>query len=140
MAGERKPRMNRSLLLAAPVAAAAFAMAGPARADSRYDQCMERATTNAAFTACGAQMLVRSEAELNRAWKQAAARLEPGARRALLAEQRLWIAFKDKSCAYWSSGAYGREGQAVHFYSCRAGIIGERVAYLRKVGADGQPG
>lgn len=106
-------------------------------ADDGYDVCMETAVTNPAFVACGTELLDRREAELNRVWKVAAADLDRPTRAALLAEQRVWIAYKDKSCNYWRTGTFGREGQSVHFYTCRAGVIDARIAYLETIGDTG---
>ena len=103
-------------------------------ADPGYDRCMQRAVTNPDFAACGTALVARREAELNRIWKVSYARLDAPTKAALLAEQRLWIAFKDKSCRYWTTGSYGREGQTVHFYSCRAKVIDQRIAYLADIG------
>lgn len=103
-------------------------------ADDDYDRCMAAARTNPDFATCGTALVARSEAKLNRVWKAAYAPLDAATKAALLAEQRLWIAFKDKSCAYWRTGAYGREGQVVHSYTCRAELIEERIAYLADIG------
>ena len=48
---------------------------------------------------------------------------------ALLSEQRLWIAYKDKSCAWWLDGR-GREGQVIHYPLCRATVVEDRIALL----------
>jgi len=103
-------------------------------ADDGYHRCMKKAVTNPDFAACGTALVLRRDAELNRVWKAAYARLDAPTRQALLAEQRLWIAFKDKSCGYWKTGSYGREGQTVHFYTCRAAAIDQRIAYLADIG------
>ncbi len=108
-----------------------------ALADEGYAKCMRTAVTNPNFSTCGSQMLARRDAELNRAWKSAAADLDAPTRAALLDEQRLWLAFRDKSCRYWMTGAFGREGQSVHFYTCRAAVIDARIAYLKEVGDSG---
>lgn len=104
--------------------------------DDRYDACMEKAVTNQDFSKCGAELLARRDAELNRVWKLAIADLDAPTKQSLLDEQRLWNAFKEKSCIYWASGAYGREGQTVHFYVCRAGVIDARIAYLNEIGQE----
>jgi uncharacterized protein YecT (DUF1311 family) len=110
------------------------AAAAPAPADPGYDRCMQRAVTNPDFAACGTALVARREAELNRTWKAAFARLDAPTKAELLSEQRLWIAFKDKSCRYWTTGSYGREGQTVHFYTCRAEVIAQRIVYLGDIG------
>ena len=108
-----------------------------ALADDGYDKCMETAVTNPDFAACGTQLLERRDAELNRVWKEAVADLDDPTKAALLAEQRRWIAYRDKSCVYWTTGAFGREGQTVHFYTCRAAVIDARIAYLEEIGDSG---
>jgi uncharacterized protein YecT (DUF1311 family) len=118
------------------LAAAAAGLATPARAEDGYDRCMEKAVTSQAFSACGTQLVQRREAELNRIWKVINAPLDAATRSALLAEQRLWNAYKDRSCLYWSGGAHGREGQTVHFYTCRAGVIDQRIDYLTSLFED----
>lgn len=117
----------------------ALAAVSLALADDRYDRCMEAAVTNPDYAACGGQMLDRLDADLNAAWKKAYADLDASSKQALLAEQRLWIAYKDKSCDYLASGAYGREGQTVHFYTCRAAVIEDRIAYLADIGDTSGP-
>lgn len=108
--------------------------------DDGYDVCMENAMTNPDFAKCGTEMLDRRDAELNRVWKEAIADLDAPTKKALLDEQRLWNAFKEKSCTYWTaSNTFGREGQTVHFYTCRAAIIDERIAYLNDIGNTGGP-
>ncbi len=84
-------------------------------------------------------MLDRREAALNAVWKAAYADLDADAKKALLDEQRAWIAFKDKSCAAWTTGYFGREGQVIHFYTCRGAVIDERIDYLENLGSDGAP-
>jgi uncharacterized protein YecT (DUF1311 family) len=123
-----------SIALAPLALAAGFVQTAPARADAGYDACVDNASTNADFSACGGAMLERREGELNRAWKQAYADLDVATKRALLDEQRAWIVFKDKSCGYWAGGAFGREGQVIHFYTCREQVITQRIAYLEAVG------
>jgi uncharacterized protein YecT (DUF1311 family) len=114
--------------------ALAATLSAAAPADRAYDQCMDRATTNTAFAACGSALVTRADAALNRAWKAAYMPLDARTKATLLAEQRAWIAWKDKSCGYWQTGAFGREGQVIHFYTCRAAVIDARSAYLRDVG------
>lgn len=116
-----------------------LALAASLALDDGYDTCMETGVTNQHFIACGTALLDRRDAALNRAWKEATADLDAPTKAALLDEQRLWLAFRDKSCGYWTSGAFGREGQTVHFYSCRAGIIDARIEYLGEIGSTGAP-
>lgn len=106
--------------------------------DEGYDACMEIANTSQDFVACGTKLLERRDAELNRVWKAQYNDFDAQTQAALLAEQRLWLAFRDKSCLYWNaSPTFGREGQAVHFYTCRAAVIDSRIAYLNAIGSTG---
>lgn len=107
--------------------------------DDGYDACMENAVTNPDFIACGYALIERRDAELNRVWKEAIADLDAPTKAALLAEQRSWNDFKEKSCAYWMTGAFGRDGQTVHFYTCRAAVIDARIEYLSDIGNTGGP-
>ena len=119
--------------------AAGLAFATPARADTEYDACVEKARSNADFSRCGGAMLARREAELNRVWKLVNADLDPGVKKVLLAEQRAWIAYKDQSCSAWTTGHFGREGQVIHFYICRGDVIDARIGYLENLGDPGEP-
>ena len=114
-----------------------LALAASLALDDGYDACMEAAVTNPDFIKCGGELIARRDAELNRAWKEATADLDAPTKAALLDEQRLWLAFRDKSCRYWATGAFGREGQAVHFYTCRAAVIDARIEYLGGIGDTG---
>ncbi|UZK67504.1 lysozyme inhibitor LprI family protein [Sphingomonas sp. M1-B02] len=98
------------LLTLAPLALAMLAFAGPACADEAYTGCMSTARTNMDFATCGQAMLGRRR-RAQSAMENRLCELDAPTRAALLAEQRLWIAFKDKSCVYWSGGAYGRKAR-----------------------------
>ncbi len=131
--------MDRVKLKLLPLAAAGIlSLAAPAHADDAYDACMDKAGTNADFSACGTALLERREAALNRTWKEANADLDPGVKKLLLDEQRAWIAFKDKSCLTWTTGFFGREGQVIHFYTCRRAVIDARIIYLEMLGDTGE--
>ncbi len=106
--------------------------------DDGYAACMDKAQTNGEFSACGNAMLDRREAELNRVWKETIKALDKDARDALVVEERLWAAYKDKSCAYLTTGFFGRDGQTVHVYTCLEGVIDQRIEYLQNIGTDGE--
>lgn len=126
----------RALMLALPLALAGLTVAASARADDAYDRCVDSANTNADFSECGAAMLERREAELNAVWKEAYAGSDAKTKAALLAEQRAWVPFKDKSCLFWTTGAFGREGQTIHFYACRELVLEQRINFLRSLGEE----
>jgi len=120
-------------------AAAIAAIASPALADPAYDACVARGKTNADYRACGSASVTRREATLNNEWSMRYARLDPKVKPSLLAEQRLWIAWKDKSCLPWTSGAYGTLGSAIEFYPCRARVIDDRITYIVGLSEYGEP-
>ena len=115
--------------------AAAFALlihSAPVHADSEYQRCVDAAgATNAAWSECGARWIERADAELNATWKDLRPILEGDAAQAMLHEQRAWNAFKEKSCLFWASGEFGREGQVINYPACRAEVIEARVKYLK---------
>ena len=104
----------------------------PALADGAYDRCMSNADgTNAAYAGCGAAWVAREDARLNAAWKAVFPTLSAVRQREVREEQRAWIKLKDRSCAAEARGEYGREGQVIQLYECRANILIERTRYLR---------
>jgi uncharacterized protein YecT (DUF1311 family) len=111
-------------------------MAAPAFSDPAYDACMAASDgTNTAWSECGGALIQREEKRLNDIWKRVFPTLSPSTQEALRTEQRAWVAFKDASCEYWTNREeYGREGQVLHFPSCRAAVIAERIRYLENVG------
>lgn len=111
-----------------------------ASADSLYDKCMDQADgTNTAFAKCGGDWMSRADAKLNKVWKDLNARFadRDEAKKALLAEQRLWNAYKESSCLFYQSD-FGREGQVISFPACRAGVIEQRAKELESYGSETQ--
>ena len=100
-----------------------------------YDRCVAKARTNLDFGACGGRRLTADDALLNDVWKRVHGGSQGSAKAALLAEQRLWIAYKDKSCSWWLYGQ-GREGQVIHYPLCRSTIIEDRIRLLNALGAN----
>jgi uncharacterized protein YecT (DUF1311 family) len=101
--------------------------------DNAYDRCVVAAKTNTEFGLCGGQRLKADDQLLNDLWKRVYAASRGSAKTALLAEQRLWITYKDKSCSWWLYGQ-GREGQVLHYPICRSTIIEDRVRLLDSLG------
>jgi uncharacterized protein YecT (DUF1311 family) len=106
-----------------------------ARADAAYDACLKTANTNLDFSDCGAAYLKRAEEALNAAWKHTYGLADGQTAKDLLAEQRAWIAFKEKSCTFYNH-AHGREGQVLSFPACRGRMIEERTKALFDIGKD----
>ena len=102
-----------------------------AMADPAYDRCIKQSDgTNTAWGACGAAMIEREDTRLNAAWQRVYPLLEAEGQKALQAEQRAWIAYKDKSCLFYAGGEYGREGQVLDYPVCRAAVIAGRTREL----------
>lgn len=113
-----------------------LALAGPAAADEIYDKCIDASDgTNAAWGLCGSEWLKREDETLNTTWKRIYEGLPAATKSDLLEEQRAWNAFKEKSCLFYANGDWGREGQILHFPTCRATLIAERTATLEAYGA-----
>lgn len=88
--------------------------------------------TNPAWAACGGEWVAREDAKLNATWKRLYEASEPNTKKNLLAEQRAWNAFKEKSCRFYGNGDFGREGQVLHFPACRAEVIARRTEALKR--------
>ena len=102
--------------------------------DDAYPRCMDASNgSNPEWAACGGERIAADEALLNELWPQVYGPMEGEAKKALLAEQRAWITYKDKSCLWWLDG-YGREGQVVHYPLCRSGVIEDRIRQLNEMG------
>lgn len=111
--------------------AAAVSSATPTSPGDAYSQCIGQSSSNAEFAECGEVYLRRLEVALKMAWNKAYGSLDDKQSRSqLLQEQRAWIAFKDKSCRFWTNSSAGREGQALHFYGCRGAIVEARISDL----------
>ena len=126
------------MIARAALSALLLGFALPAQADTLYDSCIAGTTTNSDWAACGWAWVDREDARLNRIWKSAYADLPPASKAALLAEQRVWIAYKDKSCLWHASGDWGREGQVLDTPMCRAGVIAARTDYLEHLDSPGE--
>jgi uncharacterized protein YecT (DUF1311 family) len=120
--------MKRRLLLAL----AAGLVAAPAFADDIYDKCIDASDgTNPAWGQCGGEWVKRADEALNAAWKELRATVEGETATALVAEQRAWNDYKEKSCLFYANGDYGREGQVLSYPICRAGVIEARTKDLK---------
>jgi len=130
-----------AVLLAVLAAGGAAQAATPPVADrlaaigKAYDRCLGAAKTNTDFGLCGGARLQADDQLLNEVWKRVHGPSKGSAKTALLAEQRLWITYKDKSCSWWLYGR-GREGQVIHYPMCRSTIIEDRIRLLASLGSD----
>lgn len=109
--------------------------ASPAHADETYTRCMDASDgTNPAWANCGWAWVKREDDRLNQVWKQVREGLEGQTREDLLAEQRAWILYREKACAYYNNGEHGREGQVIGYPTCLAKMIAARTAELEQFG------
>jgi uncharacterized protein YecT (DUF1311 family) len=107
--------------------------AAPASADSAYSKCIDGTSSNVEWAGCGQDFLERLDATLNAAWKRAKASVDAKSQKDLLEEQRAWLKFRDSSCMMWANGSYGREGEVLHYFECRAGITEARISDLNGI-------
>jgi len=119
-----------------------LAWASGAQAQSPdWQKCVDSTKTNMEWADCGNAEIKRQEARLNSAWRKAFACFEgdtmAAAKQSFLEEQRLWVKWKDASCAFYSAGAaFGREGQVLSYPACRAAVIQQRTQFLEKFGKE----
>ncbi len=118
-----------SLVGAAAQAAPSATLVSVRSLATAYDRCVARAGTNLAFGECGGTRLKNGDALLNATWKRVYGRMRGSSKAALLTEQRLWIAYKDRACQAWLND-YGREGQVIHYPLCRAAVLESRIELL----------
>ena len=100
-----------------------------ARTDVEFDRCVDEAgDRDGELRQCGEQLVAREELRLNQIWSRLFRRMSGKAKQDHLDEQRVWIAFKDKSCSL-----YANTGYSLEFAACRARIIVQRWSYLQEL-------
>ncbi|SFS08965.1 Uncharacterized conserved protein YecT, DUF1311 family [Dyella sp. OK004] len=102
-----------------------------ASADETYKKCIDKSSDNASWAQCGGQWMQREDDKLNSTWKTLFAKVNGQTKTDLLAEQRLWVSFKEKACKFYANGDWGREGQVLSYPSCQAGLIASRTKDLQ---------
>ena len=134
--------MRRTLLMAAVLLGAAPLL--PASADALFDRCeatvAKTAVMDSALAPCGSAWVAREEARLKLTWKRALADADGAGSeegKALLDEQRAWIAFKDKACRRYEVSSAGTLDRFHDAYVCRARIIDDRINELGGLRGDG---
>jgi uncharacterized protein YecT (DUF1311 family) len=98
--------------------------------DQTYRDCIDSHTTNSDWGVCGSAWQVREDDRLNEVWRRVYPNLPVQSKADLLADQRRWIAFKDRSCKLHSNGDWGREGQVLGYSACKVDLIKARIQYL----------
>jgi uncharacterized protein YecT (DUF1311 family) len=110
--------------------------AGAAQAADAYDACMKKAVTNAHSSECGGAYVKRADDALNAAWKQTCKLASGQTAKDLLAEEQVWIAYKEKSCLFYANSESGRQGRVIDFPGCRGAVIEQRAKELVGIGKD----
>lgn len=116
-------------------------VAAPVFAEDLYDKCIDASDgTNMAWGQCGGELIERADKAMNTAWKELRKSVDGDTAKALLDEQRAWNAYKEKSCLFYASGDFGREGQVLSYPACRAGVIEARTNDLKSYLSDDKDG
>ena len=100
--------------------------------DVVYLPCRDTGRTNDDFARCGERTINEEDRSLSIAWRRLFQDLggtgtEAG--RALLAEQRAWIVWREQACLSWWVH-HGREGEVLHGPLCIASVINARTNEL----------
>lgn len=125
-------RASAALLALAAASAALPAAAQPARGSPAFNACVARANgVTADLADCQTREIARSDAQLNAVYKSAMLRLPQGRRDALRADERRWIAFRDRACNGAASADAGGTAAGLDGQNCRIDKTRERTAYLQ---------
>ena len=123
--------MLLALMMAAPDAL-------PAKAPkSKLETCIDASRgTNHDFVKCYGAALKRADTKLNMIWKQALTDVggrESDGGKALVVEQRAWIAFKEKACNFYWTKDFGSMHRSIIGPSCALSIINARIDQLEDI-------
>jgi uncharacterized protein YecT (DUF1311 family) len=103
---------------------------------ARADECDNAQGGQAGLNECYDKMFKKSDAELNKLYKEIEARLKdnPDQKKLLVTAQRAWIAFRDAGCNFQSSGSAGGSAGPMIYSMCldtqTKGRIEEFKSYL----------
>ncbi|NKK67731.1 lysozyme inhibitor LprI family protein [Rhizobium leguminosarum] len=116
----------RALLLSATLVltTSTFAFAG--------DNCGDK-TNQSDMNICAAESLKKSDAEMNKVYKEIEGRLKDDAdtTKLLVATQKAWIAFRDAECNFQSSTVQGGTAYPFVNSSCHDGLTQSRTEALK---------
>jgi len=102
-----------------------------------YSQCMDKATSTLAMSACIQAETTLQDARLNRVYKQLMAKLEGARQKTLRDVQRTWIKFRDDNCAFQARLSEGTVGH-LEGGLCVMDLTRERAAELERILSPGQ--
>jgi uncharacterized protein YecT (DUF1311 family) len=118
------------------IAISAFA-AVTAHKTAQADECDNAQGSQAELNACYDKVHKKSDAELNKLYKEVEARLKDNAdrKKLLVTAQRAWVAFRDAECGFQSSasaeGSVGPMIQSMCLDTQTKGRIEELKSYLK---------
>lgn len=98
--------------------------------------CIDRTTANTEWAECGGTYIRWADVALNAEWKRLLAVAQNRNRTDLIAEERVWVAYREKACRFYANGEQGREGQVEHYQNCLAHMIERRTAELAQYRRD----
>ena len=109
-----------------------------ARLAERYYRCFRNAKPETyEWTDCGTALVAAEEALLARTWARLDGAVQGGGKAELAEEQRVWAAYKDKSCLHLANQDFaGWLGRAVSFPLCRSAVIAGRIKALEDLEAE----
>ncbi|MGF6394754.1 lysozyme inhibitor LprI family protein [Pseudomonas plecoglossicida] len=102
-----------------------------------YAQCMDKASSTVAMSACIQAETKLQDARLNRVYKQLLARLDSGQQKSLREVQRQWIGYRDANCRFHVQASGGTMAQ-LEGGMCVLDMTRERAAELERVLSPGQ--
>ncbi|BBH44411.1 lysozyme inhibitor LprI family protein [Pseudomonas sp. KU43P] len=102
-----------------------------------YTQCMDKASSTVAMSACIQAETKLQDARLNRVYKQLLGRLDSGQQKSLREVQRQWIGYRDANCRFHVQASGGTMAQ-LEGGMCVLDMTRERAAELERVLSPGQ--
>ncbi|MFV3292489.1 lysozyme inhibitor LprI family protein [Pseudomonas sp. NY11955] len=102
-----------------------------------YGQCMDKASSTVAMSACIKAETQVQDQHLNQVYKQLMGKLEAGQQKRLRDVQRTWIAFRDGNCQFHVQASGGTMAQLAGA-TCVMAMTRDRAAELERVLSPGQ--
>lgn len=105
--------------------------------DSQLTLCIEESKgTNVEYSQCYADAMQRADVRLNAAWKVALGDVggrDSDAGKALVGEQRIWIAFKEQACNFYWTKDFGSLHRSIIGPACALDIVKARISQLEGI-------
>lgn len=93
------------------------------------DDCDNAQGGQAGLNECYANVFKKSDAELNKLYKEIEGRLKsnPDTTKLLITSQRAWVAFRDAECNFQSGGVSGGSAAPMIYSMCLDGLTQSRI-------------